>query len=199
VLRSKVVRPGLSALRLVDAAAEIADVDGLASVTVSEVARRFGVRPASIYSHIAGSDDLLDQLALLALGELRDRLAEVLVGRAGRAALVAFANAHRDYAREHPGRWAAAQRRLEPAVATEGAGRWIARAARAIMADYGLTADDETHAVRLLASAINGFVALEAGGSFDHSDPPAALSWERVLDAVDTSLRNWPTTYGEPR
>jgi hypothetical protein len=51
--------------------------------------------------------------------------------------------------------------------------------------------------VRLLGSAINGFVAIEAGGGFDHSLPPAAESWTRVLDAVDTSLRNWPTATEE--
>ena len=192
-------RQVLSAARVVQAAADLADQDGLAGVSVSAVARSFGVQPASLYSHIAGSDALLDQLALLALDELRQRLGEELVGLAGRPALVRFADVHRDYARAHPGRWQAAQRRLEPAVAAGSAGTWIARAARAIVADYGLSAEDETHAVRLLASAINGFVALEAGGSFDHSDPPAALSWERVLDAVDTSLRHWPATYGEPR
>lgn len=191
-------RAGLSRDRVVRAAAEIADADGLASVSVSAVARHFHVQPASLYSHVAGSDDLLDRLALLAFDELRERLGEELIGLAGRAALVAFADAHRDYARRHPGRWAAAQRGLDPAVAAQSAGVSIARAARAIVAHYGLSAEDETHGVRLLASAINGFVALEAGGSFDHSDPPAALSWEKVLDAVDASLRHWPTTYGEP-
>lgn len=191
-------RAGLSTDRVVRAAAEIADADGLAGVSISAVARHVNVQPASLYSHVSGSDDLLDRLALLALDELRARLGEELIGLAGRAALVAFADVHRDYARRHPGRWAAAQRGLEPAVAARSAGVSIARAARAIVAHYGLSAEDETHGVRLLASAINGFVALEAGGRFDHSDPPAALSWEKVLDAVDASLRHWPTTYGEP-
>ena len=191
------VRAGLSVDRLVAAAAEMADEHGLAAVSVSAVARGFGVQPASLYSHIAGSDDLLARLTLRALDELRDRLSAVLVGRAGPAALVAFADAHRDYARDHPGRWQAAQRPLPPEVAARSAGPWIATAARAIVAGYGLSAEDEVHAVRLLGSAINGFVALEASGSFDHSDPPPALSWARVLDAVDAALQHWPTTPGQ--
>jgi AcrR family transcriptional regulator len=187
-----VTRAGVTEARLVRAAAELADEAGLTAVTVSALARRFGVRPASIYSHIAGLDDLLDQTATLALQELADALAAALPGLAGRAAVFAFADTHRDYALAHPGRWQAAQRRLAPAVADASAGRVIARSARAIVSGYGLAPDDEVHGVRLLGSAINGFVALESGGGFDHSAPSAADSWTRVIDAVDTALRNWP-------
>jgi AcrR family transcriptional regulator len=190
-------RAGMTEDRLVHAAAELADQAGLSAVTVSALARRFGVRPASVYSHIAGVDELLDRTSALALHELAERLADALPGKAGRAALFAFANSHRDYARAHPGRWQAAQRRLSAEAAAASAGVRIAAAARAIAAGYGLCAADEVHAVRLLGSAINGFVAIEAGGGFDHSLPPAAESWTRVLDAVDTSLRNWPTATEE--
>jgi AcrR family transcriptional regulator len=188
-----VKRAGVTEERLVRAAADLADESGLAAVTVSALARRFDVRPASIYSHVTSLDALLDATAALALRELADHLADALPGKSGRAALFAFADTHRDYARAHPGRWQAAQRRVSPEAAAGSAGGRIARSARAIMSGYGLSPHDEVHAVRLLGSAINGFVALECGGGFDHSTPPAADSWTRVLDAVDTSLCNWPT------
>ncbi|MBX0299243.1 TetR/AcrR family transcriptional regulator [Cryobacterium sp. 1639] len=191
-------RPGLTEAKLVRAAAELADEAGLGAVTVSALARHFDVRPASIYSHIDGLDDLLEQTTALALQELADNLAADLPGKSGRDALFAFAQTQRDYAIAHPGRWQAAQRRLTPEAAERTAGRVIARSAQAIVSGYGLTPDDEVHAVRLLGSAINGFVALESGGGFDHSDPPAADSWTRVLDAIDTSLRNWPTAAAPP-
>ncbi|MCU1446351.1 TetR-like C-terminal domain-containing protein [Cryobacterium sp.] len=191
-------RPGLTEARLAEAAAELADETGLATVTISALARRFDVRPASIYSHVTSLDALLDATTALALRELADKLAEALPGKSGRSALLAFAHTHRDYARAHPGRWQAAARRVAPGNTAADAGGRIARSARAIMSDYGLTPDDEVHAVRLLGSAINGFVALEAGGGFDHSTPPAADSWTRVLDAVDTSLRNWPRADPHP-
>ncbi|MCU1688778.1 MAG: TetR-family transcriptional regulator [Pseudonocardiales bacterium] len=186
-------RSGVTVERLALAAAELADANGLAEVTVSAVARLVGVRPASVYSHLASADVLLDQVTLRALVELADRLAEQLSGRSGRDALIAFAEVHREYANSHPGRWQALQRRLGPEAAAGSAGPRIARSARAIMRDYGLTPDDETHAVRLLGSAVSGFIALEGGGSFDHSTPPASDSWVLVLNAVDSALRNWPT------
>ena len=182
---------GLTRDRLVQAAAEMADENGLPAVSVSALARRFDVKPASIYSHVAGLDGLLDDTTALALQNIADLLADALPGKSGRDALVVLANVQRDFARAHPGRWQAAQRRLSPEAAAASAGGRIARAARAIVRSYGLSGDDEVHAVRLLSSAVNGFIALESGGSFDHSDPPPADSWIRTLDAVDASLRVW--------
>ena len=191
-------RPGLTQARLVAAAADLADEAGLAAVTVSALARQFAVQPASIYSHINGLDHLLDETTALALTELADQLAENLPGKSGRAALFAFANTHRDYARAHPGRWQASHRRISADAPAANAATRISRAARAIVQGYGLSATDEVHAVRLLGSAVDGFLTLESGGGFDHSSPPASDSFARIIDAVDSSLRNWPAAASTP-
>src|SRR5689334_24809025 len=112
-----VVRAGLTTERVVRAGAELADEVGFEQVTVSELARRFDVKVASLYSHLRSSQDLKTRIALFALEELADRVAAALAGRAGRDALAAFADAYRDYAREHPGRYAAARLRLDPETA----------------------------------------------------------------------------------
>ncbi|MFF0371753.1 hypothetical protein [Micromonospora sp. NPDC005087] len=57
-----------------------------------------------MYAHLKNSHDLKIRIALFALEELADRVADAVAGRAGRDALAAFADAYRDYAREHPGR-----------------------------------------------------------------------------------------------
>ena len=103
------VRAGLTTERLTRAGAELADEVGFDQVTVSALARRFDVKVASLYSHLKNSQDLKTRIALFALEELADRVAAALAGRAGKDALAAFADAYRDYAREHPGRYAAAQ------------------------------------------------------------------------------------------
>src|SRR5687767_11796056 len=99
-------RVGLSAERLTRAGAELADEVGFDQVTVSALARRFDVKVASLYSHVRSSQDLRTRIALLALAEMADRAADALAGRAGKEALTALANVYRDYAREHPGRYA---------------------------------------------------------------------------------------------
>ena len=186
------VRVGLTTERLVRAGAELADEVGFAEVTVSALARRFDVRVASLYSHVRNSQDLRTRIALLALEELADRASDAVAGRAGKDALTALADVYRDYAREHPGRYAAAQLRLDPEAAAASAGVRHARLTRAILRGYDLTEPDQTHAVRLLGSVFHGYVSLELGGGFSHSAPDTQETWTRVLDALDALLRNWP-------
>lgn len=188
-------RAGITAERLTHAAAELADEIGFDNVTVSALARRFGVKDASLYAHIRNAQDLRVRVALLALAELADQVAEALAGRAGKQALVAFANAYRDYATRHPGRYAAGQLRLDPETAAASAAGRHSAMTRAILRGYDVPEEEHTHAVRLLASAFHGYVSLEQTGGFDYSGDIQA-SWTRLLDVLDVTLRNWPSGDG---
>ncbi|WP_411126513.1 TetR/AcrR family transcriptional regulator [Streptomyces sp. x-19] len=186
-------RVGLTTERLTRAGAELADEVGFAQVTVSELARRFDVKVASLYSHVKNSHDLKTRISLLALAELADLAAEALAGRAGKDALAAFADVYRDYAREHPGRYAATQFPLDPETAAASAGVRHAQMTRAILRGYDLPEPEQTHAVRMLGSVFHGYVSLELAGGFSHSAPDSEETWSRVVDALDALLRNWPT------
>ncbi|WP_043732919.1 TetR/AcrR family transcriptional regulator [Streptomyces zinciresistens] len=188
-------RAGLTADRLVRAGAELADEIGFEQVTASELARRFDVKVASLYSHVRNSQDLKTRIALFALEEMADRAADALAGRAGKDALVAFADVYRDYAREHPGRAAAARMPLDPATAAAGAGPRHAQMTRAVLRGYDLAEPEATHAVRLLGSVFHGYSSLERAGGFSHSAPDSEETWIRILDALDALLRNWPTAH----
>jgi AcrR family transcriptional regulator len=185
-------RVGLTPDRLVRAGAELADEVGFDQVTVSELARRFDVKVASLYSHVKSSQDLKTRIALFALEELADLSADAVAGRAGKDALTAFANVYRDYAHEHPGRAAATRMTLDPETAAASAGVRHARMTRAILRGYDLAEPEQTHAVRLLGSVFHGYAGLEVAGGFSHSAPDSEETWTRVLDALDALLRNWP-------
>ncbi|MYW01049.1 TetR/AcrR family transcriptional regulator [Streptomyces sp. SID3343] len=186
-------RVGLTTERLVRAGAELADEIGFEHVTPAELARRFDVKTASLYSHVKNAHDLKTGIALLALEELADQVSAAVAGRAGKDALIAFANAYRDYALEHPGRFVAARFRLDPTTAAASAGVRHARMMRAILRGYDLAEPHQTHAVRLLGSVFSGYVDLESAGGFSHSSPGAQESWTEILDALDVLLRTWPT------
>jgi AcrR family transcriptional regulator len=191
--REKVVaRVGLSARRLVLAGAQLADEAGFEQVTVSALARRFDVKVASLYSHVKGTEDLRAGVAQLALEEMADRGAAALAGRSGKEALAALGDVYRDYAREHPGRYAAARFRLDLRAAAASAGVRHADMARAVLRGYDLAEPAATHAVRLLGSVFHGYVELESSGGFAHSAPDSQESWTRIVDALDALLRNWP-------
>ncbi|NJP94530.1 TetR/AcrR family transcriptional regulator [Nonomuraea sp. FMUSA5-5] len=187
-------RMGLTAERVTLVGAELADEVGLERVTMSAVARRLGVKDASLYAHVRNLDDLRGRIALLAADEKTVRIAEATAGRAGRDALVAYANAWRAYAHERPGRYTATQTPMEidPELVARATGprRAIELTYRMLRA-YELEEPDLTDAVRLLRSTLHGFVSLEAAGGFAHVRP-AEATWARSLDALHTLLENWP-------
>ncbi|MGV9247666.1 TetR/AcrR family transcriptional regulator [Streptomyces sp. NPDC003710] len=184
------VRAGLTTERLTRAGAELADEVGFDRVTVSALARRFDVKVASLYSHLKNSQDLKTRIALFALEELADRVAAALAGRAGKDALAAFADTYRDYAREHPGRYAAAQLRLDAETAAASAGGRHVQMTRAILRGYDLTEPDRTHAVRMLGSVFHGYIGLEMGGGFNRTAVDPQESWSWIVDSLDSLLRN---------
>ncbi|MGW4562971.1 TetR/AcrR family transcriptional regulator [Streptomyces sp. NPDC004561] len=185
-------RAGLTAERLVAAAAELADEAGFEHVTLSALARRFGVKDASLYSHVRGLEDLRTRLALHAGGELIDRIAVAVAGRAGKDALAAFADAYRAYALEHPGRYAATQIRVDQSlIAGSPALRRTGEITYGMLRGYGLDEPDLTDAVRLLRSTFHGYCALEAAGGFG-ADRDVRASWDKAIDALHLALRHWP-------
>lgn len=185
-------RVGLTPELLVTAATELADDVGFPEVTLSALARRFGVRTASLYAHVDDLEHLRTQVAVRSLTELADRIAADLAGRSGRDALAALARTQREFAVAHPGRWQATRHRLDAATARTSAGPRIAELHRAVLRGYALPDSEQVHAVRLVGATIHGYLDLQQSGSFDHSRPDAEQGWERAVDALDTLLRHWP-------
>ncbi|MFC7840674.1 TetR/AcrR family transcriptional regulator [Streptomyces sp. NPDC057382] len=186
-------RAGLTPDRLVAAAADLADEAGLENVTLSALARRFGVKDASLYTHVRGLADLRARLALLAGGEMIDRIAAAVEGREpGRDTLGAFAAAYRAYALRHPGRYAATQITLDPELLADSpAMRRTAEVTYGMLRAYGLREPDLTDAVRLLRSTFHGYCALESTGAFG-APRDVQTSWDRAIDALHVLLGNWP-------
>ncbi|MFE9622238.1 TetR-like C-terminal domain-containing protein [Streptomyces sp. NPDC006527] len=185
-------RAGLTADRLVAAAADLADEVGFDNVTLSALARRFGVKDASLYSHVKNLQDLRTRVALLAGGEMIDHIAAAVAGRAGKEALAGFAEAYREYALRHPGRYAAIQIPVDQdLLAGAPALRRTAEITYGMLRAYGLEEPDLTDAVRLLRSTFHGYCALEAGGGFG-APRDVRRSWEKAIDALHTALTHWP-------
>ncbi|MBQ0882431.1 TetR/AcrR family transcriptional regulator [Streptomyces sp. RT42] len=185
-------RAGLTTDRVVAAAADLADATGFDNVTVSALARHFGVKDASLYTHVRNLRDLRVRVALLAGGELIDEIAAAVAGRAGKEALAAFAGTYRSYALRHPGRYAATQIRVDQSlVADSPALRRTAEITHGMLRAYGLTEPDLTDAVRLLRSTFHGYCSLEATGGFG-APRDVRASWDKVVEALHVTLTHWP-------
>jgi AcrR family transcriptional regulator len=181
-------RRGLDRERVLDAAVAIADADGLGAVTLARVAGELGVRAPSLYNHVDGRDALLRAIALRGVRELTAVLREAAVGRAGADALSAIARAQRDYARVHPGRYAAS---VTAPTSEDGEHRAAAGEAvaviQAVLRAWDLADEEAIHAVRAIRSAVHGFVALEAGGGFG-LPVDADASFDRLVGMLGAGL-----------
>jgi AcrR family transcriptional regulator len=184
-----VPRRGLDRAAVVDLAAALADAEGLDAVTLARVAAQAGVRPPSLYNHVAGHDGLLREIALRGVRELGAAMQAAAVGRAGEDALRAAAGAYREYAHAHPGRYAAAMRAPAPGdEAHAAAGAEVVATIATLLRAWELPEAEAVHAVRVVRAALHGFVALEAGGGFAL---PVSLeaSFARLVAVLAAGLR----------
>jgi AcrR family transcriptional regulator len=185
-----VPRAGLSEDRVVEEAEFLAD-EG-APVTLVELARRLGVQVPSLYKHVAGADDLQRLVSIRAKDELADVLARATVGKAGPDAVTALAYAYRDWAVEHPGRYATTLRAPDDADPLD-----VAASSRAIqvifdaLAGYGLVDQDAIDATRIFRATLHGFVTLDAAGAF--ALPDLDRSFARLVAVLRLSLDEWPS------
>ena len=185
-------RAGLSREAVVEAAAALADEEGLEGVTLAELASRLGVRTPSLYNHVAGLEGLRRELALLGTRELGRRLGHAAVGKATDEATFAMAQAYRDFVKERPGLYAATVRSYRVSdpedpelAAAEGEAMEVVLA---VLASYGLSGEEAVHTARGLRSIAHGFATLEVAGGFGI---PLDLdeSFRRLLRAFTTGLR----------
>jgi AcrR family transcriptional regulator len=158
----------LTTERVVEAAARLADAEGLEDLTLQRLARELEIQPSSLFNHIAGLPNLRRQLQLRGLREMTARVARACVGRAGDDAVIAAAQATRDYAHEHPGVYAATQ----PAGQLQGHPELEEAAAEFVdiffdaVRQYGFEGTEAVHAVRGLFATVHGFIMLERVGHF---------------------------------
>ncbi|HEY2769932.1 MAG TPA: WHG domain-containing protein [Solirubrobacteraceae bacterium] len=181
-------RVGLDPDAVVDAAARIADTDGLEAVTLARLAADLGVRPPSLYVHVSGLADLHARLGARGARELADELQLSAAGRAGREALDAIGYAYRDYATEHPGSYEALQRLPGSSDADLSAATAVVDVVLAVLRGYGIEGGEAIHATRIIRSAFHGFVTLERVGGFAI---PLELdeTFARLLATLDQGLR----------
>jgi AcrR family transcriptional regulator len=184
-----VPRAGLDRETVIAGATELADQHGLHALTLRSVAEHFGVKPPSLYNHVAGLDEIRRELALLGVRLLGQRFARACAGKSEDAAVRALAQAYRAFGHEHRGLYQAALTAPDPrdrevlAAATE-----VTEIVFAVLQGYGLAASELVHATRALRSAMHGFIAIEHAGGFGMPEDIEA-SYTALIELLIAGLR----------
>jgi len=155
--------------RLLKGATALVNQRGLEELSMSELAQALNVRTPTLYSHVAGLDDLKRLLALHGLAELERTMARATIGISGPDAVRALLNAYREFVEKNPGLYAATVP-TPPRSDRE----WSAAVDRlmdtllACLQYYDLRGAEKVHALRGLRSLVHGFVSLESSGALKH-------------------------------
>lgn len=160
-------RMGLNRAKVVEAAAELVDEEGLEQLTPGRLAERLGIKTPSLYNHIAGLPGLRHDLALYCLRDLLDRATHATIGKSGPDAILALADAFRAYAKQTPGRYALTSQAPPPGdPEVQAAAQQVVEVVLAVLAPFKLCEEDAIHAIRGLRSIVQGFISLEIAGGF---------------------------------
>lgn len=159
-------RAGLSPGTVVAAAAALLDAEPDAELSLTRIAAVLGVRTPSLYNHIGGLDDLRRRIAMAGIAELADVMRSAVIGRSGAPALRKLAVAYRNYAIAHPGVYPLTQEARPGDPEYAAIGLRATEPVEATLRSCGVAEDELIHRVRVLRSALHGFVLLETQQGF---------------------------------
>jgi AcrR family transcriptional regulator len=166
-------RPRLTRERVLRAAIDLADRDGIAALSMRRLGQGLGVEAMSLYNHVAGKDDLLDGL----VDAVFDEIGLPPVGVDWRTAMRARARAARAALTRHPWAIGLLDSRRQPGPATLRHHDAVIGCLRAAGFPFALVA----HAYALLDSYIYGFALQQASLPFSTSEEAVAAT-EQMLE-----------------
>ena len=176
--KSSPERTALSRDRVLRGAVEVADAGGLGSLTIRSLAGQLGVKPMSVYYHVANKDEILDGIVDLVFAEF-DLPAP---GGDWRAEMHRRAVSARAVLRRHPWAVGLLQTRTSPGPATlRHHDAFIGTLRRA-----GFSVEMTAHAYALIDSYVFGFALSEAALPIDGPESVAEVAGSMMpRDAAD--------------
>ena len=167
------MKAGLDKKTIIEAAANIADKEGIANVTLKVLANELEVKSPSLYKHFSGGlDELNKELMLYGWRSLESEITRAAIGKAKDDAIIAICNAYRNFVNKHKGLFEAMQwynmyQSEEHLQATQGTIGVLFQ----VLESYGLTEEQKVHCVRMLRGFLQGFSAIESHGGFGNPTP----------------------------
>ena len=162
---------------VIETASQIADEQGLNSLSLKAVAEKLNVRTPSLYNHIESLDDLLREVAHKGMRSMNEQMAQAAIGKSGDTALKGVSVEYLNFIIEHPGvyetiQWATWHGTEETAQIF---GNYI-KILSTIISSYNL--------LNLFTGFLHGFTTLQVRYAF--SDPQKVR--DELCNAVGTIM-----------
>ena len=173
---------------------------GYDSFSLRELAARLGVKPASLYNHLDGVEEITAAVALKAARELGAALRAATEGKEPDEAFFDGALAYRSFATEKPELYKAFIRTplLSDGKAKE-AGRLSFAPMRKIIRSYGLSQTDFVRFHRSFRSVMHGFIELTNNGFMTFGNEEQDVSYEHIIRKYLEDLKEYRERNGEEK
>lgn len=171
-------REPLSRERVVAAALDLVDREGLEALSMRRLGAVLGVEAMSLYNHVRDKEDLLGAIAELALGRFRTPEPTGDWSEDARQA----AREWRRLFREHPSLIRLLAERKEPLGSVEALGPM--EHALGILGRAGLSPRDAVQAFQAFGGYIFGFVMMEQGIMLSGDDPAHRRAHLEMAEAI---------------
>ena len=159
---SRLQRPRLSRERVLRGAVAVADAGGIGSLTIRSLANELGVKPMSVYHHVANKDEILDGIVDIVFSEID----LPSIGGDWRSEMSRRAHSARRVLRLHPWAILLLESRTSPGPATLG----HHDAVLGTLLAAGFSVEMTAHAYALLDAFVYGFALQEASLPFEGPD-----------------------------
>jgi len=188
-------KAGITLEDVVEAAASIADRDGLEAATLTAVAGELGIKTPSLYNHVQGLSGMGRLLAIHGSQLLLETFEEAIGDLEGAEALRSIAHADRQFARDHRGLYDSflpAPKPDEDAELYEAMAEPVLLVARVLLF-MGIPQSEAIHLIRALRALLHGFLDLEAKEGFGMPigiDASFDASVELIIAGIEAAAAN---------
>lgn len=173
---------GLDRGQIIEQAIALVEKNGYDKFSLRELAVVLNVKPASLYNHIAGIEEIYREIALGAALMMKSALGTATEGKALDKAFEAGVRAYRQFAMEHPELYQAFVQM--PSLHDEA----VTRASyesflplRNIIEGYGLSDPELMHFARSLRSVMHGFIELTKNGFMQRGEITREETYEEII------------------
>ncbi|WP_206740592.1 TetR/AcrR family transcriptional regulator, partial [Clostridium tyrobutyricum] len=180
----------LSKQIVLNKAMDIAENDGIDSLTFQRLSQSLNIKSPSLYNYFKNLDELKIIVGSIFFDNLSSVLYKNLLGLSGKEAIKVFSSTIRDYSLQHP--------KLAMVILTVHKYEHNSPIYQSLLRVHNIldqllcfTGKSQTEILilsRSIRSAVLGFIILELSGYFEHKEVTKDASFKAMLDTTISSL-----------
>jgi len=183
---------GINREQIMDMAQQMVEEKGYENFSLRELAARLEIKPASLYNHIKGLDEIYIEIALRSAHKLNEVLKAAVDGKAPDDAFMAGTRAYREFALSNPELYKAFVRMpLLNDETVRHAGIQSFLPLRELIISYGTSKYNSINFSRALRSAMHGFIELTNNGFMQRGDITQDESYDEMMKNYLNVLKSY--------